>query len=79
MFVVACAVFCTCFRSLFARCVYLAGGGPFANNSVLFVHRNDPANPEHAFASIGWPSFVGAITGVAQNGIGISEKVWEVC
>jgi hypothetical protein len=54
------------------------GAGPFANNTVLFVHRSDPTRPDHAFASIGFPAFVGVITGVAQNGIGVSEKVWEV-
>lgn len=52
------------------------GGGPFANYTVLAVHRGDPANPNHAFVSISFPAFVGAITGIAQNGVGISEKVW---
>jgi len=52
------------------------GGGPFANYTVLAVHRSDPANPNHAFVSVSFPGFVGAITGIAQNGVGISEKVW---
>ena len=54
------------------------GPGPFPNNTVVFVHRADPSNPDHAFVSVGFPAFVGVITGVAQNGIGVSEKVWEV-
>lgn len=52
------------------------GSGPWASNTIVSVHRNDPSNPDHAFVSICFPGFVGAITGVAQNGIGISEKVW---
>ena len=28
------------------------------------------------FAMVSWPGFVGAVTGIAQNGVGISEKVW---
>lgn len=54
------------------------GGGPFANYTVVMVHRGDPANPDHAFVSVGFPAFVGVITGVAQNGVGISEKVWMI-
>lgn len=52
------------------------GGGPFANYTVVAVHRSDPANPSHAFVSVSFPAFVGVITGVAQNGVGVSEKVW---
>lgn len=52
------------------------GSGPFANYTVLAVHREDPGNPDHAFASVSFPAFVGVITGIAQNGIGVSEKVW---
>ena len=67
------------------------GGGPFPNNTVVFVHRNTngqsststsggvpaAAQDTRAFASVFFPGYVGAITGVAQSGIGISEKVWE--
>lgn len=49
------------------------GGGPFANYTVLGVYRNAG---ERSFASIAFPGMVGVITGVAQDGIGISEKVW---
>lgn len=49
------------------------GSGPFANYSVVTVHRNSNMR---AFATVGFPGFVGAVTGIAQNGIGISEKVW---
>ena len=52
------------------------GGGPFANFTVVQTHRNDPNNPDHAFVSISFPGMVGVITGLAQNGIGVSEKVW---
>jgi hypothetical protein len=52
------------------------GSGPWAASTVVQVHRGDPANPDHAFVSVAFPGFVGAITGVAQNGVGISEKVW---
>jgi len=37
------------------------------------VYRNEG---ERAFASVSFPGMVGVITGVAQDGIGISEKVW---
>jgi len=49
------------------------GSGPFANYTVLTVLRNEG---ERAFAMITWPGMVGAITGIAQDGIGITEKVW---
>lgn len=52
------------------------GTGPFANYTVLSTHRGDASNPQHAFVSVSFPGFVGVITGVAQSGIGISEKVW---
>jgi hypothetical protein len=50
------------------------GGGPFANYTVLQVHR--PPAPAQAFASLSFPGFVGVITGVSERGIGVSEKVW---
>lgn len=49
------------------------GGGPFANYTVIAVHHNEGMRP---FAMVSWPGFVGAVTGIAQNGVGISEKVW---
>lgn len=51
------------------------GGGPFANHTIVQVNR-DPNNPGNAFASITFPGMVGVITGVSENGIGVSEKVW---
>jgi hypothetical protein len=54
------------------------GGGPFANYTVIQTHRQDPENPDHAFVSVSFPGMVGVITGVAQNGVGVSEKVWMV-
>jgi len=53
------------------------GPGPFAQFNTIIVHR-DPQKPGRAFATVTWPGFVGVVTGVSQNGIGISEKVWMV-
>jgi len=52
------------------------GAGPWSNYTIVAVHRENPNNPNNAFVSISFPGFVGAITGVSQSGIGISEKVW---
>jgi len=49
------------------------GSGPFANYTIVSVSR---IASEQAFVSISFPGFVGAITGISQSGIGISEKVW---
>lgn len=49
------------------------GSGPFGNYTVLQVHRPTDAR---AFASVSFPGMVGVVTGVAQDGIGLSEKVW---
>lgn len=49
------------------------GSGPFGNYTVLQVQRPTGAR---AFASVSFPGMVGVVTGVAQDGIGISEKVW---
>lgn len=49
------------------------GSGPFGNYTVLQVHRPTDAR---AFASISFPGMVGVVTGVAQDGVGLSEKVW---
>lgn len=51
------------------------GNGPWSNYTVVSVHRNEGMR---AFAMVGFPGFVGTITGIAQDGIGISEKVWMV-
>lgn len=48
------------------------GGGPFSNYTVITVHHTDA----RSFVMVGFPGFVGAVTGIAQDGIGISEKVW---
>lgn len=50
------------------------GGGPFANYTVLAV--NHATESGNSFASVTFPGMVGAITGVSQSGVGISEKVW---
>ena len=42
--------------------------------TVVTTH-HDPAK-DTAFVSVGFPGFVGVITGISQSGIGISEKVW---
>lgn len=49
------------------------GGGPFVNNTVMVVYRSEEKN-SRAFVSVTFPGFVGVITGVAQDGIGVSEK-----
>ena len=51
------------------------GSGPFSNFTVLGVYRSQEEG-SRAFATVMYPGMVGAITGVAQDGIGISEKVW---
>jgi hypothetical protein len=50
------------------------GAGPFANYTVIGTHRG--TENDNAFVSIAFPGMVGAITGVSQHGVGISEKVW---
>jgi len=50
------------------------GGGPFANYTVIQVHRGDTETAP--FVSVAFPGFVGAITGISSSGVGISEKVW---
>jgi hypothetical protein len=53
------------------------GGGPFANYTVAAVYRDAVESPEsNAFVSITFPGFAGAITGVSERGIGLSQKVW---
>jgi len=52
------------------------GSGPFANYSVIAVHRGDVDHSDNAFVTVSFPGFVGVVTGVSQSGIGISEKVW---
>jgi hypothetical protein len=51
------------------------GAGPFGNYTVLQVHRPTGGR---AFAAVGYPGMVGVVTGIAQDGIGISEKVWAI-
>jgi hypothetical protein len=50
------------------------GSGPFANYTVVSVHRQ--TENDNSFVSVSFPGFVGVITGVSQSGIGVSEKVW---
>lgn len=52
------------------------GTGPWPNYTIIAVHRGNPNNIDNAFVSVSFPAFVGAITGVSQSGVGISEKVW---
>lgn len=54
------------------------GTGPFANYTIVSVSRGATENENQGFVSISFPGFVGAITGISQSGIGISEKVWMV-
>jgi len=48
------------------------GGGPFGNYTIVSVYRGEDL--ARSFMTLTFPGFVGVITGVAQNGIGISEK-----
>lgn len=48
------------------------GAGPFANHSVIITYREEG---QRSVTSVSWPGFVGAVTGIAQDGVGISEKV----
>lgn len=50
------------------------GEGPFANLTLLVVHHPTSSAP---FALVGFPSFVGAVTGFSST-IGLSEKVDDV-
>lgn len=52
------------------------GEGPWANYTVVAVHRGIPYNNGNSFVSISFPAFVGVVTGVSSRGVGISEKVW---
>lgn len=52
------------------------GGGPFANYTVVSTSR--PKDGSQAFVSVGFPGLVGAITGISEKGVGISEKVFMV-
>lgn len=54
------------------------GSGPFGNYTIIGVYRSAPdaAEPERAFATVMYPGMVGAITGISDKGVGISEKVW---
>ena len=42
--------------------------------AILIYNSTEPGS--NVFASIGYAGFVGAITALSKNGIGISEKVW---
>ena len=50
------------------------GGGPFGNRTMLIVNHPLKASGNPAFATIGFPAFVGTVTGFSEN-IGLSEKV----
>lgn len=52
------------------------GTGPFANYTVIQVQHLSAAEQGQSFVAVSFPGFAGVITGVSQNGIGISEKVW---
>jgi len=50
------------------------GSGPWVNYTVIAVHRN--LDQGYPFVTVGFPGFVGVVTGVSQVGVGVSEKVW---
>lgn len=49
------------------------GGGPFVNYTVVTTYREEG---KRAYAAVSFAGFAGIVTGVAQDGVGISEKVW---
>lgn len=49
------------------------GTGPFSNHTVITTMREEG---KQSFAMVSFPGFVGAVTGISESGIGISEKVW---
>lgn len=53
------------------------GTGPWGNNTVIVTHRN-PAEDMRPFVTVSFPGLVGVITGIARDGVGISEKVWMI-
>jgi hypothetical protein len=53
------------------------GGGPFANRNLLAVHHPSSASGAGAFASLSFPSMVGAVTGFSEH-MALSEKVDDV-
>ena len=68
------------------------GGGPFANNSILFVHHPSnvvvgsggaardvagTADKPAPFASLAFPGFVGVVTGLSPH-VALSEKVNDI-
>jgi hypothetical protein len=50
------------------------GSGPFANYTLVSVHRK--TENDNSFVSVSFPGFVGVITGISESGVGVSEKVW---
>jgi isopenicillin-N N-acyltransferase like protein len=53
------------------------GGGPFGNRTMLIVNHPEKTSGNPAFATVGFPAFVGAVTGFSEN-IGLCEKVDDV-
>lgn len=53
------------------------GTGPWVNYTVVASYRTTD-NSAPSFAAVTWPGFVGAVTGINEVGVGISEKVWMV-
>jgi len=57
------------------RALDWATNGPFQKFSALNVY-HPSATGSNSFASYGWLGFVGALTGISSNPLGICEKVW---
>jgi hypothetical protein len=56
------------------------GGGPFGNHTMLVVSHpggSEATNSGNAFATVGFPAFVGAVTGFSEH-IGLCEKVDDI-
>lgn len=49
--------------------------GPFQQYPVVLVYHPQDSNG-HAFSTMGWAGFIGAMTGYSSAPIGLCEKVW---
>lgn len=54
------------------------GSGPWSNNTIVYVYKDNTDASFNSFVAVSFPGFVGAITGMSDKGIAISEKVWMI-
>lgn len=51
------------------------GEGPWVHDQIIATYREPGQRP---FVTVTFPGLVGVITGIAQDGVGVSEKVWMI-